>query len=152
MQRIARIDHVDPSIREDVVQETLLRVWARLEERGETGRATALIRTVVRRIKIDLWRRRETATQKSELARREPDSTQPIDDAEMGQLTTRMRMAVAGLPGPQRDVVRMRVVEGRTFAEIAARQKVPLNTALGRMHLALKTLRRELIDDEDVSE
>ena len=43
-------------------------------------------------------------------------------------------------------VVRMRLLEGVPFKEIARRQGVPLNTALGRMHRALKHLRSDLID------
>lgn len=126
-----------------------MRVWARMEARGETGRASALIRTVVKRIKIDLWRRREMMARRNEVGRCEPTPARPIDDAELDQLKRRLRVALNTLPEVQRDVVRMRMVEGRTFVEIAQRQGVPLNTALGRMHLALKALRQELIDEDE---
>ena len=39
----------------------------------------------------------------------------------------------------------MRVVEGLSFKEIAEALKIPLNTALGRMHYAVGRLRTELL-------
>ncbi len=66
-----------------------------------------------------------------------------LDAAEVGR---RVAEAVARLPPDQRDVFLMRTQGGLSFAAIAALRKVPLNTALGRMHYALQRLRRELGD------
>ena len=52
---------------------------------------------------------------------------------------------VAALPLAQREVFLMRVVEGLSFKEIAEALKIPLNTALGRMHYAVGRLRTELL-------
>jgi RNA polymerase sigma-70 factor (ECF subfamily) len=48
---------------------------------------------------------------------------------------------LAELPAAQREVIRLRVVEGLRFREVADRLGCPLNTALGRMHDGLKALR-----------
>jgi RNA polymerase sigma-70 factor (ECF subfamily) len=56
----------------------------------------------------------------------------------------RVRAALALLPAEQREVVRMRMYEGKKFAEIAAELKWPLGTVLTRMHAALKKLRKSL--------
>jgi RNA polymerase sigma-70 factor (ECF subfamily) len=51
---------------------------------------------------------------------------------------------VARLPDSQREVFLLRTQAGLSFAEIAKLLRVPLNTALGRMHYAVLRLRREL--------
>ncbi len=45
------------------------------------------------------------------------------------------------LPPEQRQIVRMRIYEEKTFAEIAAELNIPLGTALGRMRSALIKLK-----------
>ncbi|HET6203211.1 MAG TPA: sigma-70 family RNA polymerase sigma factor [Planctomycetota bacterium] len=129
--------------RDDLVQETLLRLWKRLAVRRETDPPSELIRTVVRRIRIDWWRRRREIEGVSgdEIPGREPS---PLDDAEWNELRGLVRSAIDGLPEPQREVVRLVFYEKRTFKEVACLQGVPLNTALGRMHLAMRRLRRTL--------
>jgi RNA polymerase sigma-70 factor (ECF subfamily) len=52
-----------------------------------------------------------------------------------------VRKALEQLPPAQREVVRMRIYEGKTFASIAEELKIPLGTALGRMRSALEKLR-----------
>jgi RNA polymerase sigma-70 factor (ECF subfamily) len=51
---------------------------------------------------------------------------------------------VAGLPKEQKEVVLLKVYSGLTFREIAETLKCPLNTAISRMHYALKTLREKV--------
>lgn len=59
----------------------------------------------------------------------------------------RVRAAIAALPAEQASVVRMRIYEDMTFAEIAERTGVPLGTILGRMRRALAKLRDALGDE-----
>lgn len=58
----------------------------------------------------------------------------------------RVQAAVEELSSEQRQVVRMRMHDGRKFAEIAAELGIPLGTVLSRMQSALKHLRRKLQD------
>jgi len=71
-----------------------------------------------------------------------PDAT-----AEAGDLGRRIAEAVGALPPEQRAVFVMRVEQELPFREIARIQRVPLNTALARMHYAVKKLRVVLKDD-----
>lgn len=57
-----------------------------------------------------------------------------------------VREALNELPAEQRQVVRMRIYEEKTFATIAKELKIPLGTALGRMRAALIKLRAKLTD------
>jgi RNA polymerase sigma factor (sigma-70 family) len=55
-----------------------------------------------------------------------------------------VREALEQLPPDQRQVVRMRIYEEKTFAVIAKELNIPLGTALGRMRAALIKLRTRL--------
>jgi RNA polymerase sigma-70 factor (ECF subfamily) len=55
-----------------------------------------------------------------------------------------VREALDELPPEQRQVVRMRIYEEKTFATIAKELKIPLGTALGRMRAATIKLRAKL--------
>jgi RNA polymerase sigma-70 factor (ECF subfamily) len=140
-QRTARRLPEQPADLDDLVQETVLRVWQRMQERGETGVPGALIRTTLRRLRIDRWRRKRPGPGGETAA---VTDRSPLNDAALAELRATLRRAVARLPETQREVVRLRVYEGLKFKEIATMQQVPLNTVLGRMHLATGKLRDAL--------
>ena len=60
-----------------------------------------------------------------------------------------IQAALDGLPPEQRQVVRMRIYEEKTFAVIAKELKIPLGTALARMRAALVKLRARLDAESD---
>ena len=76
-----------------------------------------------------------------------PDSTRPDTTAERRESYAAAREALADLPAPQREVFLMRQ-SGLSFREISRAQRVPLNTALGRMHDAVTGLRKRLKTEE----
>lgn len=57
----------------------------------------------------------------------------------------RAEAAIAELPAAQREVLRLRFTESRSFAEIAEQLGIPLGTALTRTRLAIGKLRRRLL-------
>ncbi len=61
-----------------------------------------------------------------------------------GETVEKVRRALDRLPPDQRRVVRARIYEDKTFAEIAEEDGLPLGTVLTRMRLALEKLRRTL--------
>jgi RNA polymerase sigma-70 factor (ECF subfamily) len=71
----------------------------------------------------------------------------PAGHAQAGELGRRITDAVATLPPEQKAVFLMRVEMGLPFREISRIQRVPLNTALARMHYAVCKLRTILRDD-----
>ena len=145
VERCAREVRLDRRDRPDLIQETLLRVWERVEAEGGERAVSGFVRTVLRRLRIDAWRRR-LPIEGEPLGALEPQApgAGPAHQAEVRDLARLLRQRVAELPEAQREVVRLRMEAGLTFREIAERQGVPLGTALGRMHLAMKRLRDEL--------
>ena len=63
---------------------------------------------------------------------------------EIWQDKARLEKALAELPLHEREVVMLRIYEELTFKEIAMLMDCPLNTALGRMHNAVKKLKAQL--------
>ena len=64
--------------------------------------------------------------------------------AERKELREKLDEAIQSLPIEQRQVLMMRESSGLSFREIATILRCPLNTALGRMHYALRNLRQTL--------
>lgn len=62
-----------------------------------------------------------------------------------------VRLAIAELPLVQQEIVRKRVYEEKTFAEIAQELNIPLGTALARMRTAIQKLRKHLSSEEPSS-
>ena len=60
------------------------------------------------------------------------------------EVIEQVRLALNDLPAEQRQVVRLRIYEYKTFAEIAKELGVPLVTVLTRMRLAMQKLRQSL--------
>ena len=78
-----------------------------------------------------------------------PDPSQQTAGKEMVQA---IQLAVKRLPEEQREVFRMRTQAGLAFKEIAAVQRVSINTALARMQYALAKLRpvvRRIYDESN---
>ena len=68
----------------------------------------------------------------------------PAAAVELDDMSKRVMGAVSALPEVQRDVFLMRVQGDLSFSEIAETLKIPLNTALGRMHDAMTKLKKML--------
>jgi len=70
----------------------------------------------------------------------------PLGFALRAEAIEQVRTALDGLPAEQRQVVRMRIYELKTFAVIASELKLPLGTVLTRMRLATEKLRDRLAE------
>jgi len=71
----------------------------------------------------------------------------PREEAERNDLAMRAMQAVGKLPAVQREVFLMRTQGDLPFNEIAKALKIPLNTALGRMHDATTRLKKLLMKE-----
>jgi len=70
----------------------------------------------------------------------------PAHRVESDEITQRVMQIVDQLPEIQRDVFLMRVQSHMTFSQIAETLSIPLNTALGRMHDAMKKVKKQLME------
>lgn len=68
----------------------------------------------------------------------------PEDHAIRWEVVERVRETLESLPQEQRQIVRMRIYDEKTFAVIADELGIPLGTALTRMRLAMQKLSGKL--------
>ena len=131
----------DPGQAEDVLGETFLRVCSRKDQYRGRGSIKSWVLGIAHRLCIDTFRtraRRRNPVRLSEsLASSEPS---PVNRSERDERNRIVAEAIEKLPAEQKEVVMLKVYGQLTFREISETLRVPLNTALGRMHLATKRL------------
>jgi RNA polymerase sigma-70 factor (ECF subfamily) len=139
----------DVNAAEDIVHDVFVK-FAQLGDRlSVTGSLKNYLVTGVinrtRNYRRDNQRRAETGLEGAEtlLSRRRG----PAQWAIVSERLTRLSQAMEQLPCEQREVVCLRTEMDMTFRQIAAIQKIPVNTAKGRYRYALEKL-RSLLDSE----
>lgn len=139
----------DPSLAEELAQETLLTVWRKAAlYSADKGSATTWIYTIARNLRTDHIRQRRVWQEVPE----EEASFVPADDApadaivDERQRHARVRDVLRQLPAEQVEVVRLAFMEGLAHGEIAERLSLPLGTVKSRIRLAYQKLRASLED------
>lgn len=78
--------------------------------------------------------------------RLESNDSGPAYKVEMDDMTRKAMAIVDQLPEIQREVFLMRFQSHLSFKEIAVALDIPMNTALGRMHDAMKKVKKQLME------
>jgi RNA polymerase sigma-70 factor (ECF subfamily) len=139
---------------EELHQELWVRMSRNLDRYQGSERFRAILYTAARRLVIDHRRRRAArpslvlvdGPKRERLTMETPGfATVGHDPIARSELVDAVEEALATLPPRMAEVVRLRLTEDLSFAEIAERQGAPLNTVLTRMHRGLKKLRAELV-------
>jgi RNA polymerase sigma-70 factor (ECF subfamily) len=141
---------------QDLVQDTFVKLW-RSAERFDPrrGRLDTWVLLVARSLAIDALRRRVLEARSLEAVG--PGATVdaatdpgPDELAETVDLAERARNAMAGLSDGQRVALELAYFGGRTSAEVAEMQGIPVGTAKTRIRTALLKLRDALEEHRDV--
>lgn len=135
----------DRSAAEDLLQETLLRVYQRIDRYREQGAFRAWVFRIATNIALTELRRRRisTAVPLDEEALGRPARGDPGPEARE-ELERRERSLAAGLeslPEDQRTVILLRVRGGMGIRDIARALRVPEGTVKSRIHHAVRRLR-----------
>jgi RNA polymerase sigma-70 factor (ECF subfamily) len=131
---------------DDVVQETMLRLW-RSADRFDPARGNepTFVAAVARNVTIDLARR--AACRPALPTAHVPDVSLPVSEADRVATVTTVRAALASMPASERELLRLAYFEQLTQKEVAARLQLPLGTVKSRLFHAFRHL-RAIIDDE----
>ncbi len=138
----------DGAIAEDLVQETFLRVWNRVQgfDAGRGGLGAWLL-AVARNRAID-YLRSSAGRMRNTLELPETDYPALFADMEKDLLNSdrvrRVRVALEKLSENQRAVIELAYFEGLSQTEMAERLRQPLGTVKTWVRTALKSLREEL--------
>jgi RNA polymerase sigma factor (sigma-70 family) len=137
----------DAGVAEDVAQQAFERAWRHAGSfDARRGSVTTWLLTITRNLAIDALRlRRPVPVDGAVLDDLLPAASADVEGhAVSGDQLRRVRAELSALPVEQRRAVVLATVLGRTSAEIAALESVPVGTAKTRLRTGLRRLRARL--------
>lgn len=133
------------ALADDLFQETWLKALDGLARYRHQQRFVSWLFRIAHNLAVDHIRRESRLEDVPVDETLEAPTRVPWEALDDEQLRTRVEHAIGELSDEQREVVLLRQ-QGIPFKEIAAIQRVSINTVLGRMHYAVRKLKRELVD------
>ena len=124
----------------DAVQETFVRLW-RAELDGDDAHVTGWLFTVCRNVCVDMVRQAGRVQRADARADAPRGATDPARRAEARDGLAAFLAVFDTLPESQRDVLRLKLVEGLSYKEIAARTGRTVSHVGWLLHTALKAVR-----------
>ncbi|WP_027419688.1 RNA polymerase sigma factor [Crocinitomix catalasitica] len=152
----------DESLANDLFQDVFIKVIRTLKNGSynEEGKFLPWVLTISHNMVVDHFRRSNKMKMVSESSSKGDDfnifsvlslTDKNIEDVMIKeQIETDLVRLVDFLPDEQRDVLKNRMFKGMSFKDIADKEDISINTALGRMRYALINLRK-LVHKHDVS-
>ena len=136
---------------QDLVQDTFVKLW-RNADRYDTarGKLETWVLLVARSLAIDSLRRRVLESRSLEaLGPPQEADHRPLPDelAATGDMADRARRAMGSLSGEQRAALELAYFGGKTSAEVAELEGIPIGTAKTRIRTALLRLREALMEE-----
>jgi RNA polymerase sigma-70 factor (ECF subfamily) len=139
---------------EDVAQEAFIRIFRHAEAfDARRGSVSTWALTITRNLAIDSIRvRRGVPTDPDDRVFLElmSNERQPDTSALTADGVVRARAGLAELPIEQRRAVVLAAVYGRTAADIAEAEAIPLGTAKSRIRLGMAKLRETVVIEEEL--
>lgn len=136
-----------PALVDELYQQTWIRVLDKLPNYRDRSAFVSWLFRIAHNLAVDHFRRTarlKPVTDEQRLPEQAPD---PQRKVEREQLYDEVERCVRELPPEQAEVVMLRQ-NGLSFKEIARIQECSLNTALGRMHYAVRRLRKMMLPEE----
>lgn len=154
----------EPTLAEEVLQDTFWQTWQKAAEFQASGAATAWLYRIARNKSLDMLRRQKARPQPisttltgddaeglATLATSAPSVESGVEQAWKRRL---VRLALGTIPSEQRQCLELAYFEGLSQREIAAYMATPLGTVKTRMRIGLEKMERILrtagLDAEDV--
>lgn len=144
----------DQALSQDIFQETFIKVINTLKKGtyNEEGKFLPWAMRIAHNLMIDHFRKTSKVRVISESSSRYEDFTifdllevqdkNVEDDMVYSELVSQMVELIEHLPDAQRDILNMRIFKEMSFKDIAKKENVSINTALGRMRYALINIRK----------
>ncbi|NLG17769.1 MAG: sigma-70 family RNA polymerase sigma factor [Fibrobacter sp.] len=136
----------DREIAEDLLQETFFAALRNADQFDRSRSFLSWLFGIAHKRTIDYFRHAKVETEHKQDAEAAIGSKIDAPDQQLSNQNLRglINEAVETLDPLQREVFLLRELGGVPFKEIAKIMNCPINTALGRMRLALKNIRKEL--------
>lgn len=147
-----RITH-DSAEAEDIVQETMLRVWDRRESWEDIEDMSAYCHTVCRNMSLD---RNDKAGRKgksiSEMSREPLDGSYSADPMRQVEVRDRIQLVQRlfdRLPEKQRSIMHLREIEGKSYREIALIMEISEDQVKINLFRSRQIVKKQLSKTED---
>ena len=137
---------------EDVVQETMIKVWNRRDRWDELESIEAFCLTICRNIAIDKTKKAENQNQSLMDEHDAPDhsySSNPEEQAMQQDRISLIRRLIDTLPEKQRSCMQLRDFEGKSYKEIAKILDVSEEQVKINIFRARQTIKQKFIDTEN---
>lgn len=134
---------------EDVVQDTLVKVWSKRAEWPQLESIEAYCLTVARHLAID--RSQKQDARHAELtaeAREIPDRQTPFETLAQEEQLQLIHRLISNLPEKQRTILQLRDIEGKSYKEIADLLQVTEEQVKVTLFRARQRIRQEYSDIE----
>jgi RNA polymerase sigma-70 factor (ECF subfamily) len=123
LYRLALRITLNPAEAEDIVQETMIKVWNKREQWNDIESIEAFCLTICRNISLDKMRKMENQNQSLEESEHDaPDqsyASNPEEQAMQQDKLMLIRRLINDLPEKQRSAMQLRDFEGKSYKEIA---------------------------------
>jgi RNA polymerase sigma-70 factor (ECF subfamily) len=137
---------------EDVVQETLIKVWNRRDNWDEIESIEAFCLTICRNLSLDKLRKMENQNQGiDDTIHDTPDSSytsNPEEQAVQRDRVNHIRRIVNSLPEKQRTVMQLREFEGKSYKEIAKMMDISEEQVKVNIFRARQTIKQKYLETE----
>ncbi len=144
----------DEALSQDIFQETFIKIIRTLKKGAynEEGKFLPWAMRIAHNLMIDHFRKTNKVRMISESSSRSEDynifdllelqDNNIEDEIVYNELVSQMVELIDHLPDSQRDILNMRIFKEMSFKDIAKKENVSINTALGRMRYALINIRK----------
>jgi len=151
LYRLALRITLNPAEAEDVVQDTMIKIWNRRDQWDEIESIEAFSLTICRNLALD--RNKMAASQNTQLddSHEPPDqsyASNPEEQAVQRDRITLVRRLIDELPEKQRSCMQLRDIEGKSYKEIADVMKITEQQVKTNIFRARQTIRQKYIETE----
>ena len=132
---------------EDIVQETMIRVWNKRDEWNGLESVEAYCLTVARNLAIDRSEKKGSQTVELTIGGEQtPDASSPYDRLVNKERLKLVHRLVGELPEKQRLIMQLRDVEGKSYKEIAAALRLTEEQVKVNLFRARQKVKQKFID------
>ena len=136
---------------EDVVQETMMKVWSRRNDWDKIASIEAFCLTICRNLALDKMRRMDNQVQTLEPGEDAEDSSYAANPEEQTVQRDRIalvRRLIDQLPEKQRSVMQLRDMEGKSYRDIADIMGISEEQVKINIFRARQTIKKEFTKQE----
>ena len=138
---------------EDIVQETLIKVWKKRESWDEIESIEAFCYSICRNLALDRTRRADKFSESLDETRdTTADTSYSSNPEEQVQQSDRMKLVkelIGHLPEKQRSVIQLRDFEGKSYKEIADIMQMTDEQVKVTLFRARQTIKKKFLETED---